>query len=203
MINIAGPEYDFGTVVFAVLQECEHRRRSFDDVEAGARACAREKLAEIQRTYAELGGSATYWQALEKEVLQTIVPQYVDAAEGMNALEASGFGAWRGGDLAARLVFALIGLLIGSLIIAIPWIPIFEQMFAFGLTAGGFFYPDVRRFAAERSYSRRLNGLIAESAAYQAASNLRYMTTDDVKKALQPVPSPGRDDGGVDAELPT
>jgi hypothetical protein len=186
VINIAGPEYDFGTVVFALLQECEHRRRSFDDVAAGTRACVREKLAEIQRTYAEFGGSASYWQSLEKEIMTTMVPQYVDAAAEMNALEESGFGVWRRGDLPARLLFALLGLLIGSILIAIPWIPIFETMFAFALTAGGFVYPDVRRFLAEQSYARRLNALVAESAAYQQSANLRYMTTDDVKKALQP-----------------
>ena len=33
MLNIAGPEYDFGSVVFVVLEECEHRRRGFDDDE--------------------------------------------------------------------------------------------------------------------------------------------------------------------------
>ncbi|MCU1347037.1 MAG: hypothetical protein JWO56_67 [Acidobacteria bacterium] len=190
MINIAGPEYDFGTVVFALLQECEHRRRSFENVAAGTRECVKEKLAEIYRTYAEFGGSATYWQSLEKEVLKTIVPQYIDAAEEMNELEESAFGVWRKGDLPARLVFALIGLIIGSILIAIPWIPIFETMFAFGLTAGGFVYPDVRRFVAERAYARKLNGLVVESAAYQANANLRYMTTDDVKQALLPGPPP-------------
>ena len=28
MLNLAGREYDFGPVLFAVLQDCEHRRRS-------------------------------------------------------------------------------------------------------------------------------------------------------------------------------
>ena len=149
MINIAGPEYDFGTVVFALLQECEHRRRSFDDVAAGVRDCAKEKLAAIQRAYRDIGGAQPYWDALEKEVLKTVVPQYTAAAKQMNALEGSGFGVWRGGDLPARLLFALLGLIIGSIIIAIPFIPIVENAFAFALTAGGFVYPDIRRFVAE------------------------------------------------------
>ena len=34
-LNIAGPEYDFGQVLYAVLQECEHRRRSLTDPEIG------------------------------------------------------------------------------------------------------------------------------------------------------------------------
>ena len=32
MLNLAGREYDFGPVLFAVLQECEHRRRSLPAV---------------------------------------------------------------------------------------------------------------------------------------------------------------------------
>ena len=192
MINIAGPEYDFGTVVFALLQECEHRRRSFDDVPAGVRDCAKEKLAAIHRAYCDVGGSDLYWQALEKEVLKTVVPQYTSAARQMNELEASGFGLWRHGDFTARLVFALIGLFVGSIIIAIPFIPIFENMFAFALTAGGFVYPDIRRFVAERAYARRLNALVEASAAYQESARLRYMTAEDVDKAFEAGPDATR-----------
>ena len=59
MLNIAGPEYDFGNVVFAVLQECEHRRRGFDDAELDAQliATARAKLRKIKAAYDEFGGS--------------------------------------------------------------------------------------------------------------------------------------------------
>jgi hypothetical protein len=188
VINIAGPEYDFGPVVFALLQECEHRRRSFDDVAAGVRECAKEKLATIHRAYVDIGGSAPYWASLEKEVMKTVVPQYTAAAKQMNELEESGFGVWHRGDLPARLLFALIGLVIGSIIIAIPFIPIFETMFAFALTAGGFVYPDIRRFLAERAYAKRMNELVEASAEYQANAKLRYMTDDDMNKMFEAGP---------------
>ena len=188
MINICGPEYDFGTVVYALLEECEHRRRSFDDVAAGVRECAKEKLATIHRAYADIGGSAPYWTSLENEVMKTVVPQYTAAAKQMNELETSGFGLWRHGDLAARLVFALIGLIIGSIIIAIPFIPIFETMFAFALTAGGFVYPDIRRFQAERAYARRMNSLVQASTEYQQNQKLRYLTDADMNKLFEAGP---------------
>jgi hypothetical protein len=188
VINIAGPEYDFGTVVFALLQECEHRRRSFDDVAAGVRDCAKEKLAAIHRAYADIGGSAPYWESLEKEVMKTVVPQYTAAAKQMNELEASGFGVWHQGDFAARLLFALIGLILGSIIIAVPFIPIVENMFAFALTAGGFVYPDIRRFLAERAYAKRMNELVEASAEYQANAKLRYLTDEDMDKMFESGP---------------
>jgi hypothetical protein len=186
MLNIAGPEYDFGSIVFVVLEECEHRRRGFDDEELEEQllATARAKLAKIKAAYDEFGGSPAYWQSLEKEVLETAMPQYVDAAREMNALERTNFGVWRGGDPAARFAFALGGLVLGSIIIALPFIPIFEAMFAFGLTGVGFFYPDLKRYTHERRHTKVLNRLVADATAYQQNARLHYMTTTDIRESF-------------------
>ena len=205
MLNIAGPEYDFGSIVYVVLQDCEHRRRAFDEDEHFARqvrACATEKLAQIKRAYDEFGGSTVYWDALKKEVLETALPQYIDSAQEMTELERSGFGVWRKGDLSGRLIYALIGLVIGSILIAIPWIPIVENMFAFALTAGGFLYPDLKRFLYERRYAKALNKLIAESAAYQSNAGLHYMAATDIQQALQPGDPPAPETGEPQAPEP-
>ena len=188
MLNIAGSEYDYAQVVYVVLQECEHRRRSFEEesFDAEVRACATEKLAEIKATYDEFGGSASYWETLEKEVDDVVLPQYIAASRSMTESERDNFGIWRGGDIAARFAFALAGLVIGSIIIALPFIPIFEEMFAFALTAAGFLYPDLKRFMFERRYTKVLNRLVADSARYQENSRLHYMTTQDIKKAFEP-----------------
>src|SRR5688500_15400 len=132
MLNIAGPEYDLGSVGFVVLEECEHRRRSFDDAELAPRLLdtARTKLAKIKAAYDEFGGSAAYWQALETEVLQTPMCLYSAAARGMNAQERSPCGIWRGGDPLVRIVFALGGLLLASLLIFLLFVRIFEFFFA-------------------------------------------------------------------------
>jgi hypothetical protein len=188
MLNIAGPEYDYAQVVYAVLQECEHHRRSFEEgtFDAEVRTCANEKLAEVKAAYDEFGGSAVYWETLEKEVDEVVLPQYVAAARDMSELESNHFNIWRDGDLSARFVFALMGLIIGSIIIALPFIPIFEEMFAFALTAVGFLYPDLKRFMTERRYMKVLNRLVTDSAAYQENSRLHYMTTHDIQKAFEP-----------------
>jgi hypothetical protein len=187
MLNIAGPEYDYAQVVFVVLQECEHHRRSFeDDFEAEVRACANAKLAEVKAAYDEFGGGTAYWETLEKEVDDVVLPQYTAAAREMNALEANHFGIWRDGDLGARIAFALAGLVIGSIIIASPFIPIFEDIFAFATTAIGFLYPDLKRFMTQRRYMKVLNRLVTDSARYQENSRLHYMTSQDIKKAFEP-----------------
>lgn len=183
MLNIAGSEYDLGNVVFTVVQECEHRRRGLGS-DGDLMAVAHDKLAQIKKAYDEFGGSAAYWQDVKREVMETAMPQYVAAAAEMDELERNAFNVWRGGDVASRFAFALIGLLIGSVIIAIPFIPIFEEIFAFALTFAGFVYPDLVRYTYERRHARMLNRLVDEAVAYQSNTRLHYMTTTDIRQSF-------------------
>ena len=190
MLNIAGPEYDFAQVLFAVVEECEHRRRGVESesFDAGIRAIALEKLAAVKAAYDEFGGSPKYWQDLEREVVDTALPQYIPAAADMNEMERNGFGVFRRGDPAARFVLALGGLVIGSLIIALPFIPIVEDLFAFGLTGVGFFYPDIVRWTHERRHVQLLNRLVTDAARYQSNAKLHYMTTQQIRESFAPPP---------------
>jgi hypothetical protein len=187
VLNIAGPEYDFASVVFVVIGECEHRRRGFerDELEFRLMEAAKAKLKKIKEAYDEFGGSTAYWQALEKEVLQTAMPQYIAAAEDMNELERKSFGVWRDGDPAARTIFGLGGLVVGSMIKALPFIPTIENIFVFALAIAGFLYPDLKRYTHERRHVKMLNRLVSDAAAYQANAKLHYMTTTDIRQSFQ------------------
>ncbi len=195
MLNIAGPEYDFGNVVFAVLEECEHRRRGFDDEDLDQQllATARAKLARIKAAYDEFGGSPTYWESLETEVLKTAMPQYMAAAREMNALERGKFGVWRGGDPLARIAFAIGGLLLAVLLFFVPYVRMFEAAWMVTLAATGFFFPELKRWTHERRHTKLLNRLVAEAAAYQQNAKLHYMTTTDIRESFAlntpPLPS--------------
>ena len=187
MLNIAGPDYDFAQVLFAVLQECEHRRRSIEtDPDQGLRSIARDKLGSIKAAYDEFGGAPAYWQELDREVMQTAMPQYIVAAKEMNDMERDGFHVFRRGDPLARFTFALIGLVIGSVIIAMPFIPIVEDLFAFALTGAGFFYPDIVRFTYERRHFHLLNRLVVDAQTYQTNAKLHYMTTQQIRDSFTP-----------------
>jgi hypothetical protein len=171
MLNLAGREYDFGPVLFAVLQDCEHRRRSLppDDGEAAATLAeiARQRLAEIQPSYAEAGGSPAYWRELEREVLETTLPQYARAAAAQTRLELASYGLWRQGDPLSRLALGLAGLTVGGLIVKAPFIPIFDDAFAFVLAVAAFFYPEIKRLVFDWRHSRLLNRLIVQADRYQ------------------------------------
>jgi hypothetical protein len=190
MLNLAGREYDFGPVLFAVLQDCEHRRRSLppDDGEAAAKLAeiAREKLAEIAPCYAEAGGSPAYWRELEKEVLDTALPQYARAAATQTRLELDSYGLWRQGDPLSRLALGLAGLTVGGLIVKAPFIPIFEDAFAFVLAAAAFFYPEIKRLVFDWRHSRLLNRLIAQAERYQHRQ-LPYISEAGLEAELRAV----------------
>ncbi len=186
VINTAGSQFAFGRVVFEVLKDFEHRRRSFapDTFDAETRTCAAEKLAEIRESYEELGGSKAYWDALEQEVLDNVTTQYIAHARPYTELEAANFNVWRGGDLVSRFVFALGGLTLGGVIIALPFIPIFEDAFAFALCFGGFIYPDLKRYIFERRHARELNRLVSESTEYQKSQSYEFVSTARLNEAL-------------------
>lgn len=183
----SGSSFDYANVIFSVLQDCEHRRRSYtaEGVHAGLMECANEKLARVKTSYLDGMGSKSYWRDLEKEVLQTVMPQYIAAAAEQNRRERTGYGVFRGGDIAARVLFTLLGLVIGAAILAIPFIPIFERAFVFLLAFGGWFYPDMVRFACEYKHYKLLNRLVTAGEEYQRG-RARYVSVADIEDEDEP-----------------
>jgi hypothetical protein len=187
MINLAGTSFDFGNVLFAVLQECEHQRRALLPAEAESRLkeIAAKKLGEIRASYEEAGGLPSYWQLLEKEVMVASLPQYVRHAIEQTRLEQSNYDLWRHGDPASRAAYALGGLVIGGLIWWAPFIPIFEKWLAPVLAGVGFIYPELRRWVFELRHIRTMNRLVAHAEKYQKDRRLHaYSQQAELDEAL-------------------
>ncbi len=178
ILNVAGSSFDFGNVSFAVLHECEHRRRGLlpGQLANSLMTIAREKLADIRLSYVESCGTESYWEALERDVFEVVMPQYIAAAREKNRLERNAYDLWRGGDLVSRAVFALVALTIGGIIIALPFIPIFEDAFAFVLALLAWFYPELKRMMFEHRHARLLNRLIVEAERYQHDQRIHYLS---------------------------
>ena len=189
LLNLAGSSYDFGNVLFAVLQECEHQRRALLPNEAAARLreIARRKLAEVRESYEEAGGTEPYWQALEREVLETALPQYVEAAAEQTRLEKNQYDLWRKGDPVARAAFGIGALVLGGLIIAAPFIPIWEDAFAFLLAVVGFLYPEIKQLVFDFRHSRLLNRLIVQAEKYQTDARIHYVSDSRLEQELSSI----------------
>ena len=192
IVNVAGSAFDFGRVIFAVLQSCEHQRRSFSAEEAPVQLVdvARAKLAEIRESYVEAKGSESYWKQLEHEIFVTVLPQYIPKAIAQTKRENGDYGLWRGGDMPARFVMFLVALLIGVAIIEAPFIPIFEQAFAFFLAACGWFYPEIKRWTYESRHSRLLNRLIVGGEEYQKNTDIHYLSDRALNELFEGDASP-------------
>lgn len=186
MLNVAGSSFDFGNVLFAVLQECEHVRRGLspEDAEERLLEAARRKLAEIHESYVENGGTPAYWEELEREVLETSLPAYIPEAIEQTRLEKSGYGVWRRGDAVARMVFTLGGLALAWLIIKSPFIWIAEDILAAVLAVGGLLFPEIMQLVANFRHSRFLNGMILEAEKYQKNSRIHYLSEARLQKEL-------------------
>ncbi len=187
MLNLVGTSYDYGSVTFAVLQECEHRRKSLLDAEAPAllQAIARRKMSELEAGFKEGGGDPLYWQGLQSEMLENVMPRYIPSAIEQTRLERSHFDVWRTGDLVARSAISLAMLMLGGLIIWLPFIPIFEDAFAFFLALAGWFYPELKRLLFEYRHSRFLNAVVAAGTKYQKLLDKEYLASPHLAEALQ------------------
>jgi hypothetical protein len=194
MLNVAGPSFDFGNVLFAVLQECEHVRRGLspEDAEERLMEAARRKLAEIQESYIEHGGTPGYWEELEREVLETSLPAYIPEAIEQTRLEKSGYGVWRRGDAVARVVFTLGGLVLAWLIIKSPFIWIAEDILAGLLAVGGLLFPEIMQLVADFRHSRLLNRMITDAEKYQKNARIHYLSEARLQQELDAVGQVGR-----------
>jgi hypothetical protein len=186
MFNLTGPEFDVANVVHTVLADCEHRRRAVTTNFAGAmEENARRKLDLARAAFDELHGDPKYWANVEREVIGTALPQYVRIAERQNRLERAHYDVWRNGDFGSRCAFALIGLTVGGIIVAVPFIPIYIDAFAFFLALCGWFYPDLKKLLHDFSYTRRLNAIVAEAIRYQRRSSMEFVTAHSLQQALK------------------
>jgi len=191
MLNLAGSSYDYGNVLFAVLQECEHVRRALlpNEAEGRLKETARGKLAGIRESYEECSGAPLYWQELEREVIETALPQYIPAAVEQNRLEKTNYDLWRQGDPAARILFGLLGLLIGGLIWKAPFIPIWDDSIAFLAALTGLLYPEIKKAFYDVRHSRMLNRVIAQAEKYQKNRPAQYVTEAKLAEELDAVGS--------------
>lgn len=95
--------------------------------------------------------------------------------DGRTAWSSTDFDLWRQGDPVARTAYAVVGLTLGGLIVAAPFIPIFEDAFAFALAAVGLAYPEIKRLFFSLRQSRLLNRLIVAGERYQKDGRIHYV----------------------------
>jgi hypothetical protein len=162
-------EFSAWRIANEVVTSLERRRDAIAGDEAAVRAQIEQALVPLRAAYRESALPSGYFAALEDELRQVLQERWRTAAVAFTALERRDFGSWRGGDVYARLVYVFLGLLVGGLCVALPFIPIWEKWFPFALGVAGWWLPDAQSAWQRRRYARELGKMVRAVAARQPA----------------------------------
>jgi len=171
-------EFSAGAVATEVIEHLERRRPSIVDDDGRVRDAAREALVPVRSAYAESDLPPGYFEALEKEILDTVPDRWRRAARTFTRLEERGLGGWRGGDVVARLSYGFGGLAIGGFILWAPFIPVWEKWVPFALCVGALFLPDLTRWWQRRRYAKELGQIVATLERAQPILDRRVSVTE-------------------------
>jgi hypothetical protein len=154
------PEFSARDVGMQVIEHLERRRPALVGSDSLVAAEVKSALVPVRKAYAEYELPPGYIDALEAELVATLPARWRQVAAPFTKLEERGFGLWRGGDVVARLTFVLAGLVVGGLIVAAPFIPIWEKWFPFALAIAAWWLPDAQARWQKRRYAKELGAIV-------------------------------------------
>jgi cytochrome P450 len=181
-------KYSLAAVARHLLALFEVRRPGIARWDAEAQERFRREadaaLRQMEQQCRELGvDDPPHWQRARSVVNDALLPRYGRLAEAENAAAARDYGMWRGGDLVARAAFALCGLVLGAIAVAVPWIPVQEKWVPWALFVLGPFLPDAYAWWYRRQYHKRLGALVADLAR-EGATLEAYRPLSEVQHSL-------------------
>ena len=149
------------------------------------------ELIEMRRRFFELFDDRGYWDRLERGLVDTCLPRYLVVAEKQTQLEAREYGVWRGGDLIARATFAVAGLVVGIVMVEVPYIPIPEswKLFSLATMLAAPFIPEAQVWWHKRRYRKALAAVVKDMK--EAEDHLKlYQPLQEAVAGPRPVMSP-------------
>lgn len=181
-------KYSLAAIAQHLLALFEVRRPGIRRWDAGAQERFRQEadsaLHQMEQQCRELGvDDPPYWERARAVVSDALLPRYAQLAETENEAAARDYGIWRGGDLVARGAFALCGLVLGGIALAVPWIPVQEKWVPWALFVLGPFLPDAYSWWYRRRYRRRLDALVLDLAR-EGATLDAYRPLSEVQQSL-------------------
>jgi len=145
---------------------------------------AEQALAQMEQQSREFGfEDPKHWKRARDVVETVLLPRYLKLAKSENEAAAAEYGLWRGGDLVARGAFALAGLVLGALMVWIPWIPVYEKWVPWALFVLGPFLPDAYLWWYRRKHEKKLEALVTDLAR-EGESLDAYRPLSEVHESL-------------------
>ncbi len=194
--------------VDALLQKFENCRAGLTDeamAQGGAEAYfrglygepERERLRDairLEQPHLDAAARDAMFQQVEALVNTVVIPAYVRLAARFTPRERNGFYLARDPlHGLERAAWAVAGTVVGALVIAAPFIPLWSKEWVFPFFLAGLVFPELRRWWELRRYERELNRVVARADAEIGRVDLGYLLKPDAPAAL---PGPPRQHGG-------
>jgi hypothetical protein len=162
-------KYRLAAIGRFLLESFERRRPGLRDwtpeIEASLRREADAQIHQMERQLSEMGiEDPEYWARARAALQDILVPRYAALVQDELALQKRDYGIWRGGDLVARGVFAVVAFLLGVLAVELPYIPIYAKWFPALLLIAGPLLPDAILWWYRQRYQRKLQALVEDLA---------------------------------------
>lgn len=185
--------YSLPFLAGALISAAERKRPGLGpwspEVRAELHKVFETELVDMRRRFFELFEDKVYWDKVERTLMDVCFPRYCAVAEKQTELERRTYGLWRGGDLLARGAYAGGGLLLGIIMVKLPYIPIPQtwDLFAFLTMLGGPFIPDLQVWLHRRGFKGALAAIVSDMNAAEEQLKMYQPLEDPGKPKLQPV----------------
>jgi hypothetical protein len=137
-------------------------------------------VIRLQEPHLSPAARQEYFQMVDDLVRKVVLPAYVRLATRFTPRERNDFyllaEPFHGLE---RIGWSLVGLVLGALAVAAPFIPIWEKAWMLPFLVGGFFVPDLRRLLVVRRYESELNRLVARADREVLRIDTAYLTSTE------------------------
>ena len=148
------------------------------------------------------------YDRVDERIRKVVVPAYARLASSFTARERNDFYLVPEAlHVVERVGWAALGLALGALVVWAPFIPIWSKEWVLVLGVGGFVFPSLRAYLAQRRYLHELADLVARTDDEIWRLDLGFMTSawergslaagpETEARAPDPAPSSAGQEGG-------
>lgn len=175
----------------SLVQTLENRRHGLTDEDLkggserlrewaeGAYAGERPRLQQVvaQQVHLDAQAQTDLLATVDDLVRRVVIPGWARLAGAFTPAERNAFflvkPALHGAE---RFAWALLGVVVGLLVIRAPFLPLWADGWVLAFMVGGFFFPAIRRFLALRRYERALDDIVAAADREIFRRDVEYAT---------------------------
>lgn len=166
---MTSPSYRLDTIALNLIERLEGARRTWatdpDTARTELSRTADEQLERILAEHDELIDTPGWAATARREIRQTFLPRYVRLAVDHNALEESGYNAWRRGDPIARIVAGGAAVAAALAFVRVVHHP--AALVGLAVAMAVPFIPEIRRLHFRRRYRAELQAVVNDMARIQ------------------------------------